>query len=174
MEVPQIVQARVELQFDVACDVVPILLSICIPMDHIIVSADIAEARFLMIRVGILGPISSAILRFLLRYITKTRVFITRARKNILAKQRPEQNLPADSQSTMVMPQRNEHPNAVRLMTTAPLMDWSKGWPKTNVIWSRLAAQATGSATSTATTVTSTANNFSKAIVTTATTTPSV
>ena len=71
------------------------------------------------------------------------------------------------------MPQRNEYPNAVRLMTTAPLMNWSKGWSKTTEIWSGQAAQATGTTTSTATTVTSTTNNSSTATVNTATATPS-
>jgi hypothetical protein len=93
--------------------------------------------------------------------------------RDIEAKQRPGQNLPADSQYTMVMPQRNENPNAARLMTTAQLMDWSKGWPKTNEIWSRPATQATGTTASTATTVNSTTNNSSTATVTTATTTSS-
>jgi hypothetical protein len=70
-------------------------------------------------------------------------------KRDIEAKQRPGQNLPADSQYTMVRPQRNKHPNAVRLMTTVPLMDWSKGWSKTTEIWSRQAAQATSTTTST-------------------------
>ena len=33
---------------------------------------------------------------------------------------------PAVSQYTMVLPQRKEHPNGVRVMTTAPLTYWSK------------------------------------------------
>jgi hypothetical protein len=38
---------------------VPTLLLICILIDHVTVSADIAEFKFLMIHVGSLGPTSS-------------------------------------------------------------------------------------------------------------------
>ena len=57
--------------------------------------------------------------------------------RDIEAKQRPAQNLPADSQYTMVMPQQNEHSHAVRIMNTAPLTDWFRGWPPTHELWSR-------------------------------------
>ena len=67
--------------------------------------------------------------------------------RDIKAKQRPEQNLPADFQYTMVMPQRIEQPNAVRLMHTAPLNNWPKGWVRTYEIWSRPAPSATSTTT---------------------------
>jgi hypothetical protein len=73
--------------------------------------------------------------------------------------QRSEQNLPDDYQYTMVMPQRDEHPNAVRLMHTAPLNDWSHGWPRTHKIWSRLTSATSSTANlsiTTATTATTT------------------
>ena len=41
----QIVLARVEFQYDGACGVVPTLRSICILMDLVTVSADIAESN---------------------------------------------------------------------------------------------------------------------------------
>ena len=47
----------------------------------------------------------------------------------------------------MVMPQRIEHPNVLRLMHTPPLNDWSKGLPRTHEIWSRPAASATSTTT---------------------------
>ena len=81
--------------------------------------------------------------------------------RDIEAKQRPGQNLPVDSQYTMVMPQRNEHPHAVRVMHTAPLNEiWSKGWPRTHEIWSRPTTTATSTATTSRVTsaTTSTAN----------------
>ena len=76
----QIVLARVEFQYDGACGVVPTLRSICILMDHVIASADIAEVEFLIIHVGSLGLTSSVTLRGLLRCTAKTRVIITRTR----------------------------------------------------------------------------------------------
>jgi hypothetical protein len=94
--------------------------------------------------------------------------------RDIDAKQRPGRNLPADSQYTMVMPQRNEHPSAARVMTTEPLNDWSKGWPKTHEIWSGRAVQPTSTTTATAATMTSTANHTSTATVTATTTTTSI
>jgi len=63
----------------------------------------------------------------------------------------------------MVMPQRNEHPHAVRVMHTAPLNDWSRGWPRTHEIWSR----PTTTAMSTATT-----SRVTSATTSTTTTTP--
>jgi hypothetical protein len=59
--------------------------------------------------------------------------------RDIKALQRHGRNLPADSQ---VIPRRNDNPNAVRVMTTAPLTDWSKGWPRTMELYSRRTAQA--------------------------------
>ena len=72
--------------------------------------------------------------------------------RDIEAKQRPGQNLPADSQYTMVMPQRNEHPHAVRVMNTAPLTDWFRGWPPTHELWSRPVQHSTSTTVSTSTT----------------------
>jgi hypothetical protein len=88
------------------------------------------------------------------------------------AKKRSKQNLPANSQYNMVMPHRNEHPNAVRLMHAASLNDWSKRWPKTLEIWSRPAAQTTSStAASTVTRATSASSTSSTTNVSTDTTT---
>ena len=40
------------------------------------------------------------------------------------------QHLPADAHSTMVIPSNSYwNPNAIHIATTAPLEDWSKGWP---------------------------------------------
>ena len=40
------------------------------------------------------------------------------------------QHLPADAYSTMVIPSnRYWNPNAIHIATTAPLEDWSSGWP---------------------------------------------
>ena len=61
--------------------------------------------------------------------------------RDIKAKQRLGQNLPAD-------------PHAVRVVHTAPLNDWFKGWPRTHKIWSKPAESAAPSATSTITATT--------------------
>jgi hypothetical protein len=90
-------------------------------------SADTAEYRYLMINVKSSAQISP----------------------DIDVKQRPGINHPAYSQHTMVMPQRNEHSNAARVMTTAPFTDWSRGWPRTTEIYSRPAVQASSSTTTT-------------------------
>ena len=40
------------------------------------------------------------------------------------------QRLPADVHSTMIIPRRRDWiSNAIHITTTAPLEDWSKGWP---------------------------------------------
>jgi hypothetical protein len=66
----------------------------------------------------------------------------------------------------MVMPQLIEHPNAVRLMHTAPLNDWS------HELWSRSAASATSTTTSSRlTSATSSTATSSTTTATTATTT---
>jgi hypothetical protein len=89
------------------------------------------------------------------------------------AKQRPEKNLPADSQYTMVMPQRTDHSSAARIMTTAPLNDWSKGWPRTDEIWSGRAPQTTSAAISTSgTSLSSTSHPTSATVTSTTTPTP--
>jgi hypothetical protein len=88
--------------------------------------------------------------------------------RDIEAKQRPGQNLPADSQYTLVMPQRNEHPNAVRLMHTALLNDWSKGLSKTHEIWARPTPLATS--TTTTSRMTSATSSTATSNITTATT----
>ena len=64
------------------------------------------------------------------------------------------------------MPQRTEHPSAERIMTTAPLNGWSKGWPKTHDIWSRRVVHATGTTMATVTTSAPTKNNPNTATVT--------
>jgi hypothetical protein len=93
--------------------------------------------------------------------------------RDIEAKQRPGQNLPADSQYTLVMPQRNEHPHAVRIMNTAPLSDWFKGWPPTHELWSRPVQQSTSTSVSTFTTsVASTSLLTSATTTSTSNTTP--
>jgi hypothetical protein len=93
--------------------------------------------------------------------------------RGVQAMQRPRQNLPADSQYTMVIPQMNEHPSAARIMITTPLNNWSKGWSKTHEIWSRQAPQTTSTAMSTATTsVTSTSHLTSATVHSTTATTP--
>jgi hypothetical protein len=112
-------------------------------MDHAIVSADIAEVRCLMILVGSLALTSSGILQGRLRHTVKTGGNYNLYERDIEAKQRSGQNLPANSQYTLVLPQRNEHLYAVRIMQTAPLNDWSKGLPRTDEIWSRSSASAT-------------------------------
>jgi hypothetical protein len=94
--------------------------------------------------------------------------------RDIKAKQRPGRSFPADSQYTMVMPQSNQQPSAARIITTAPLTDWSKGWIKTHEIWSRRAVHATGTTMATETTSASATNNPCTATVTATTTTTSV
>ena len=69
------------------------------------------------------------------------------------------------------MPQRNEHPHAVRIMNTAPLNDWSKGWPPTHEIWSRPAQQSTSAALSFSTMSVSSTNHSTSTTASTATTT---
>jgi hypothetical protein len=64
------------------------------------------------------------------------------------------------------MPQKNEHSNGVRVMSTVPLMDWSKGWPKT-----RPAVQSSVAATSTTKSTTSTTTTSSASTLNAATTT---
>jgi hypothetical protein len=61
----------------------------------------------------------------------------------------------------------NEHPNAVQLMHTAPLNDWSKGWPRTHKIWAPPAVSATN--TTTASRLTSATSSTTTSIMTTAT-----
>jgi hypothetical protein len=96
-------------------------------MDRVTVSADIAEVWFRMIPVGSLVPTSFSYTTRATQTYREVQGNYNPYKRDIEAKQRPGQNLPAVSQYTMVMPQRNEHPNAVRLMHIAPLNDWSKG-----------------------------------------------
>ena len=72
----------------------------------------------------------------------------------------------------MVVPQRNEHPNAVRVLHTAPLNDWSRGWPRTHEIWSRPTTTATSTATTSwVTSATTSATTVPATTTSTATTT---
>ena len=90
----------------------------------------------------------------------------------IEAKQRPGQNLPAESKYTMVMLQRNEHPHAVRVMHTALLNGWSRGWLRTHEIWSRPTTSATSTATkSRATSATTSTTHITPTTMSTATAT---
>jgi hypothetical protein len=72
----------------------------------------------------------------------------------------------------MVMPQRTENPSTVRIMTTAPLNDWSKRCPKTHEIWSRRAPQTTSTAMSTSTASVSSTIHLTPTVSLTTTTTP--
>jgi hypothetical protein len=71
----------VEFQYGGACGVVHTSLWTCIPMDRVIVSADIAEVRYLMILVGSLALTSPGILQGQLRHTVKTGVIITFTRE---------------------------------------------------------------------------------------------